>query len=161
MLILENFLNDRHLAYLRSDLDRCRLNSALWRPNRGFWPDRLIKDFDGRVEIATAGYNVSKMLRTLINQHVNLRNYNYFGVQYTLWHKNSGLAKHRDPHWGLAATLYLNESWFSEWGGLLTWEDHAYVPKFNSIVINDKNKEHWVTKVSTDETRITAQCWAK
>lgn len=161
MLLIDNFLEEHHLNHLLKDLDNCRANSALWRYNQGFWPKNLIKDFSGEVKIAPASYSVSQMLRTLINQYSNLRNFRFFNAQYTLWSKGSGLAPHYDPQWGLAATLYLNDTWNKEWGGILTWADNCHVPCFNSMVINNSNKQHWVSEVTADQTRITVQCWAK
>lgn len=87
-------------------------------------------------------------------------------MQYYVWQKDSGISWHNDTGRRIAATLYLNKNWSIDFGGLFVWEDvyaenplQAFVPKYNSMIVNDDTTWHMVTPIATlaPENRMTIQ----
>ena len=90
--------------------------------------------------------------------------------QYYIWNKMAGISNHNDGHTNLAATLYLNDIWDPNWGGLFVWKDknekkeyklNAICPKQNMLIINDEKEMHLVTPTAPTipYIRITIQIW--
>jgi hypothetical protein len=86
-------------------------------------------------------------------------------AMYYLMTPNAGISAHSDAHqyiWN--ATIYLNEIWNPDWGGLLLWDDgddyfRGVVPKKNRMILFESNKYHLVTPLSptAGELRVTIQ----
>ena len=74
---------------------------------------------------------------------------------------------HTDQKYKFGATLYLNDEWFVNSGGLFVWEDSetgkekVHVPTRNVLVLNTKHEEHMVTPVTVEtfDFRYTIQMW--
>jgi hypothetical protein len=79
------------------------------------------------------------------------------------WTKNSYIPEHNDGIYSKAVTIYLNESWTYNDGGLFTWMDPSDTiwktisPIFNRAVVNDSGFHHGITPVKSDSPRITLQ----
>ena len=66
------------------------------------------------------------------------------------------------------ATLYLNDVWDLNWGGIFVWKPNdsntmkAIAPTHNTLVVNDESELHFVTPISynTDTFRVTMQIFA-
>jgi len=88
--------------------------------------------------------------------------------QFCVWGKGSTIPFHNDNHVAFAATVYLNESWEIEDGGLFLWKDLntnellVANPKYNLCVINNLHEPHHVSVVSygAKQFRMTLQIWA-
>lgn len=86
-------------------------------------------------------------------------------MQFFVWGPFSGISRHNDEKYQWGGTIYLNERWEIDYGGIFLWEDHdtgelrARVPEFNTMVINDELEHHLVTPVShfVPEERLTIQ----
>ena len=84
-----------------------------------------------------------------------------------VWTKLSYILWHNDPTASSAITVYLNEIWHKDWGGIYLFNEsdgeqiRGYIPKFNSAVKNDSRIMQATTIVSSDaETpRITVQLY--
>lgn len=89
-------------------------------------------------------------------------------TQFCVWGKGSSIPFHNDQHVQFAATVYLNDNWQVEDGGLFLWKDRntnellVVSPEYNMCVINDLHEAHHVSVVSYTSTqpRITLQIWA-
>ena len=87
--------------------------------------------------------------------------------QICMWERLASLSSHNDEKYTFATTIYLNKEWAIDNGGLFVWQElgqqtlRAFVPSFNSAVINDKDELHLVTPVSvfTHEPRYSIQLW--
>ncbi len=84
------------------------------------------------------------------------------------WTRLSFIPWHNDGHHSEAITVYLNEQWELDWGGLFMWEDEerqirAVPPNFNTGIRNRANINHSTTMVALDapEPRFTLQLFAK
>jgi hypothetical protein len=83
------------------------------------------------------------------------------------WPRASGISAHNDGNKKFGATIYLNDYWDIDYGGLFVWEDKEYgglkvrVPEFNSMVLNDNEEMHLVTPVAFNcpAIRHTVQIW--
>ena len=89
-----------------------------------------------------------------------------FLFNYTIFTSGAYIPWHDDGSTFFAATIYLNENWNSEDGGLLLYkrEDDeivAIVPKYRRIVVNNLRCEHHVTMVCphAKQYRTTIQVW--
>ena len=89
-------------------------------------------------------------------------------VQFYIWQPLSGIAWHNDYNRNIGATIYLNERWGPNYGGVFMYQTgtdptdiHGVIPQQNTMVINDKNEYHMVTPVAFDvpEYRYTLQIW--
>lgn len=66
---------------------------------------------------------------------------------------NSSISLHNDSHVEFGATLYLNEAWVPDDGGIFLYQHaendwRAHIPEFNTLVVNDNHTLHMVTPVS-------------
>jgi hypothetical protein len=89
-------------------------------------------------------------------------------TQFCVWGKGSTIPFHNDSHVAFAATVYLNEKWEVEDGGLFLWRDIntnellVVSPEYNVCVINNLHESHHVSVVShgAKQFRMTLQIWA-
>jgi hypothetical protein len=84
------------------------------------------------------------------------------------WTRLSYLPWHNDRKKEEALTIYLNDKWELDWGGLFLYKDEeeqirAYAPKFNCGLRNDNNILHATTLIGLDapEPRFTLQIFSK
>lgn len=85
-----------------------------------------------------------------------------------IWFKNSYIPSHEDSHVSKAVTIYLNEKWDYNEGGLFQWLDsetnewRAIVPSFNIGIVNNSGLLHGTTPVKSEtQFRITVQTFIK
>ena len=84
-----------------------------------------------------------------------------------VWSKNSYIPVHNDGAYNRAVTVYLNESWEYNDGGMFNWFDPSVQewkniePTFNRAVINDSGYLHGITPVKSSTNRITLQVFLK
>jgi len=138
-----------------------------WLISNISWNKDLLLSCSGAVYSS----NVSQSLQNNIIKDLghHLPNCSRCIIQHYLWDKNSGISKHEDADRVFGATVYLNEEWDVNNGGLFLWKHtntpetnwQAYVPQFNSMVLNDQKEMHLVTSVSPNikEFRFTIQIW--
>jgi hypothetical protein len=81
-----------------------------------------------------------------------------------LWDRLSAISWHNDGNHKVAGTIYLNKEWHINHGGVLVWGDQseilsAYVPKYNTMSLNENHTYHMITPVGLDipELRTTIQ----
>ena len=161
MQIIDSALDPVEYQQVRSALDRCWLRSArLWQDNRRYWNPDLVQGFTGSVLVASASGAVASVMRAAVNRYRPIRADRTVTVQYTAWLRDSGILVHRDSRYYRAATLYMNDSWTAEQGGLFLYSaDQRVLPLANRLIINDNQLFHQVTRVCTDQPRFTVQVW--
>lgn len=87
--------------------------------------------------------------------------------QIYLWAPGSGISLHADVDKKFGLTIYLNEQWDIDFGGLFVWEDgdsnelKVKKPEFNSMILSDCKEPHLVTPVAIacPVLRHTLQIW--
>jgi len=137
----------------------------VWRMSTLSWaPDiRLgIMGTTGCKELAPeVKAEVERQIKWILPPYENLY------VQIYLWPPLSGISAHNDGHKKFGATIYLNDNWQLNYGGLFVWQDKesqelkVRMPEFNSIVLNDNQELHLVTPVACGcpIMRHTLQIW--
>lgn len=79
------------------------------------------------------------------------------------WSRDSYIPVHSDGIYNKALTVYLNESWEYNDGGMFNWYDpnlkewKNIEPTFNKAVVNDSGYLHGITPVKSSKNRITLQ----
>ena len=92
-----------------------------------------------------------------------------FSVMNYAWTRLSYIPWHTDRPHRAAATIYLNEKWKPDWGGLFLYMDgspneiRGYMPQFNCGLRNNANLPHSTTPVGldADEPRFTLQLFSR
>lgn len=139
-------------------------NESKWSINKHFWEDGIQNKSPGTVSI----FHIEGQLRVLIENV--LKKYLEPGevfqhVQYYEWNPLSQINWHSDSHVKAAITVYLNETWNPNDGGLFCWQEsaekaHLTVPQFNTAVIVRDHPPHHVTLINPSApTRKTLQIW--
>ena len=130
--------------------------------NHSSWDQRIIKD-SARVEIfRLSDTEFKEQIINCYSNYFNIDTYTTTYVNYYKWLPGSFIPFHNDESSSLASTIYLNESWDKDYGGLFLYEEEqeikGYVPKYNSAVINKNNVSHSTSIISpTAPKRETLQ----
>lgn len=73
---------------------------------------------------------------------------------YYVWDVHSGIQWHNDGYWDWAGSIYLDDGWKPEWGGIFLWKTlypeyayHAHIPTANTMSLNTLAIPHCVTPV--------------
>lgn len=84
------------------------------------------------------------------------------------WTRLSYIPWHNDSKKEQALTIYLNDRWDPDWGGLFLYRDEhdqirGFAPRFNCGLRNSSNIEHATTPVTLDapEPRFTVQLFCE
>ena len=95
---------------------------------------------------------------------------NDIAIQFYIWDRLSGINWHDDWVYDYGMTIYLNEYWNENWGGIFLWQDKTdnnqikgLMPKKNTMVINNNHEVHCVTPIGVlyDMPRMTIQIFVK
>ena len=115
----------------------------------------LVRDY----QPSQAQFILAKLVERGVIEHVNYAVMNY------AWSRLSYIPWHRDEHSETAVTIYLNDVWDSDWGGLFLYREEpgqvirAVAPQFNLAVRNTGNLPHATSMITPDaaEPRFTIQ----
>ena len=138
-------LIDEVMSYVKENI-----NSYEWRTNLG-WDKTIVEQ----------GRQVSVFSLNDDYQYLNPT------VSFYVWQRGSHIPWHNDTSHTIGSTIYLNEYWDINNGGLFLWKDtkdnciKAEVPEFNKMVLNVNNIAHAVSMISTSspDLRLSMQVW--
>jgi Rps23 Pro-64 3,4-dihydroxylase Tpa1-like proline 4-hydroxylase len=162
----ENVLKEDFCRFLlRDSLENLTSRREMWRSNLT-WDSAVVR---ASSIVLVRAYNdllKDSILNQLLNSKV-IQHKKYVVLNYA-WTKLSYIPWHNDGTHDSAVTVYLNETWHRDWGGIYLFREEetgtirGYIPKFNSAVTNDAHTLHSTTIMSTDaETpRITLQLFS-
>ena len=184
MKIHENVL---HPKLLKKCIEELISLSTLkvWGISNAAWEENLQKDLVGTISTGNLSEEIALELNESLKKYfpqveemdrmfdrlsINPNNYYEMTFQYYIWNKMAGINTHNDGHVPVGATLYLNDIWHPNWGGLFVWKDknekkeyklNAICPKQNMLIINDEKEMHLVTPTAPTipYIRITIQMW--
>ena len=161
----DRVLTDKLLQDIRTEVSE-RHNEEEWRGSFSWSPD------------LTKGYFTNCLSRTIVGEMRErilkeiqplIPECKVYYLQYYIWQQLSGIAVHDDHDKVFGATIYLNDTWQLENGGIFLYKDKekpgpewtALLPEHNTMVINDNKEKHMVTSVSpyTTDLRYTIQIW--
>ena len=118
----------------------------------------LVRDYDPALAAIILGQLIKRGV--VNNSDFVVMNYAWSRLSYIPWHND---AMHE-----LAITVYLNDTWDQDWGGVFLYKDETagirgYAPKFNTCVKNAGHVLHSTTMITTDAgaPRLTLQLFPK
>lgn len=150
-----------------------KLNMNVWKCSAFDWEKNIQHNITGSCFRCEISDTTSDIIMEQISKYVP-KKFDDLNFQFVVWQSHSGLSMHNDAVYYFAATIYLNEFWHPNWGGLFLWnssdqknEDYddqwkVIVPQYRSLIINESNKDHLVTHLSptTPKLRYTIQIFS-
>ena len=138
----------------------------VWLSSAVDWCDSIKQGIQGSTLTTPMPDALCEMLEEEIKEH--LPPYDKLNCSFYIWQANSGIAMHNDNNYKFGGTIYLNDEWYPQWGGLYVWIDkgapedavgHALLPKARTCVLNNQSEYHMVTPVSpyAQAPRFTVQ----
>jgi len=154
MQIYENVLNENTLNLIYRELTHFMEHEHLWSCSNFKWGDKF-SNLRTNISGTTMVAKVSDTLTEIILEDLDdvLPSMNHKLIKYFVWLPNSGISKHTDYTYKFGSTIYLNESWDINDGGLFLYENatddwRVHIPRYNTMVVNDTGLVHMVTPVS-------------
>ena len=158
IIFIKDFLPEDLILQIKKYIYRERPQTS----NHSSWNQKIIKD-SARVEIfRLSDTEFKEQIINCYSNYFNVNTYTTTYVNYYKWLPGSFIPFHNDESSSLASTIYLNEFWDKDYGGLFLYEEEqeikGYVPKYNSAVINKNNVSHSTSIISpTAPKRETLQ----
>ena len=155
----KELLNDAHEKFMG--------NEPVWGTNYA-WQSNIVNVshpvLTRAYDDATANKIIDNLLENKIIPHGD------FSVMNYVWTRLAYIAWHGDDKYDSSLTVYLNESWNPDWGGIFLYKENmadtavsGIIPTFNTAVVNTRNLQHCITPVGLDAglPRITIQMFSK
>ena len=163
----DRVLTDKLLQDIRMEVSETN-NEEAWKGSFA-WPSELTKGyFSNCLSRTIVGEMKERILKEI---QLFLPECKVYYLQYYIWQQLSGIAVHDDHDKVFGATIYLNDTWVPENGGIFLYKDKensgpewtALLPERNNMVVNDNRELHMVTHVSPYSTdlRYTIQIWGQ
>jgi len=156
---LENVLTHDTIKAVHEEI-YSQKNERKWRTSNQSWTPNLTRDSLGTILIHDMDLNcsVAKEIWRQISKYIDPQFKFLRSITYTEWQPMSLINWHDDGHssnsdkQGIHITIYLNDKWEWNWGGLFCWEDgrdhKVKYPQFNHGLIVSKGHRHCVTVLS-------------
>jgi len=165
MKIFNDVLSENLIQEISKEV-RDKIQSNSWGTSEIFWEPFLRLNSTGTVLISDCSEQIQKLVLSELKD--TLPEYSEVFVKYHLWQKGSAISCHLDSNYKFGATLYLNDVWHVNWGGIFVWRPNdsdimkAIAPTHNTLVLNDESELHFVTPISynTNNFRVTIQIFA-
>ena len=164
MKIYNNVLTTNTIQKVWDEINQSRGENN-WRVSTLFWGPDIKKGILGSTTCKEVSANLAEIIEGEI-KHL-LPSYGKLVQQIYAWLPASGISAHTDGKKKFGMTIYLNNNWQLDYGGLFVWEDKesnelkVRMPEFNSMVLNDNEELHLVTPVAFNSPviRHTLQIW--
>lgn len=154
MNIIQNFMDDDNLKNLLNKYQTSKGHAVFEINEMARWPNHLYAGNFGPVYVLPLPEWVNyfdykfKQLPEFQNTKLNV-------CYMHIWQKGSGIRWHEDgDSKRIAATIYLNEFWNSNWGGLFLYDNHGqtgwYNPQYNNCVWFQSPMWHCVSIIAAD-----------
>jgi hypothetical protein len=167
MKIIKNVLSEDLYRDIISEF-KSFVHIPVWTSSILNWEGGLKVGLHGSCLSSVIPDKTKKRLEKEISAH--LPEYDELLCQYYIWQQFSGISWHDDTNHKFGATIYLNQEWHPNYGGLFIWFDnesniddvhHVICPSKNTMIVNDNNEYHMVTPVNTviPDMRCTIQIW--
>lgn len=130
------------------------------------WPQNIVR---GSAAVLVRNYRdeIKRGILLGLTQRGLITHGEYHVMNYA-WLRFSYIPWHNDGHRKEALTIYLNDVWDADWGGLFLYRDpaqaiHGFAPKFNCGLRNSAHVHHCTTMVTSEasEPRFTLQLFSK
>ena len=162
MKIFKNVLDQETMNAIKKDIaDLSRKN--VWGSSQMIWGKGILEKVTGDCSFCFIDESIVEQIKSCLAEKLPPTEKMLF--QYYIWKQNSGIAIHTDRGYKYGATIYLNNNWDINAGGIFLWKEgdelKALCPEYNTMVLSDKQESHLVTTVSPliSEFRYTIQIW--
>ena len=162
----ENALDEKFCRFLAEQTQTLLRNGdRQWRSNLS-WQDGVVRSSHLVLIRECPEAERQLILAQLIKKEI-VSTLDYVVMIYA-WTKYSYIPWHNDGHKESAITIFLNNKWEEDWGGLFLYKNEneqilGITPKFNMAIRNKGHVPHAVTMITPDaETlRLTLQIFSK
>jgi len=162
---VNNFFKQDEIYHINEYIEKTK-DKLEWKSSFS-WNDNIKWGVDSRTLVRKA----PGFVRQRIINHFNFKDDSDLFCMIHLWFPGAHIAWHNDGMYDVAGTIYLNEDWHPNLGGLFLYSEgfnkveqrpigeiKAFVPKFNTLNINRGNNGHAVTStIVTAPLRKTVQ----
>lgn len=127
-------------------------NNHIWRVNQLAWDDSILGK-GKEVSILNLEKFKDRFLQIYKDKKILNNNLNIAGLFFYIWSRGSFIPFHNDGHVDAASSIYLNDVWDVDDGGLFLWRDehnnlNVVEPEYNKMVFNLNNTWHGVTMIT-------------
>lgn len=171
MKIISSFLSLGKCLDIMHDVDNTLLKEPVWKINKTNWQSHLTRGYTGSVYLVDFRDHYAELDKKITWQiqdsghFKNKIDWKSTRLILQVWDTGSGCNWHTDNHCDFACTIYLNDIWKEEWGGILRYrqndEDKYLIPETGTMVINHNQAYHMVTESKAPHFRYTLQCFGK
>lgn len=162
----ENVLDERFCTFLLNNArDRLKDGTEFNRSN--FHWSQSIRQSSSVVLVRDYDTHIAQLILTGLMQSKVIDHPHYHVMGYA-WTRLSFIPWHDDDKRSDAVTIYLNDRWELDWGGLFLYMDadrqiRGFAPRFNCGLRNDSNVLHSTTPVAVEapEPRFTLQLFSQ
>lgn len=164
MKTYSNVLNSDTIKAIRDETNKS-FQEDVWRLSTLCWPSYIKVGIMAGAACKALSSELASEVEAQI-KHL-LPPYETLIQQIYVWPPTSGISAHNDGNKKFGVTIYLNDHWELNFGGLFIWRDKdtdelkVRMPEFNSMVLNDEEELHLVTPVANgcSVLRHTIQIW--
>jgi Rps23 Pro-64 3,4-dihydroxylase Tpa1-like proline 4-hydroxylase len=157
MRTINDFLSAEFIENIKKE-NQNLMYSSVWKTSLGWQKEIispissvLIRDLSAEQKetllIALDEKNIVKIDQI---EQLEAQTYLWQPLSFIPWHSD----KEEDDRVRFAATLYLNDQWKDDWGGLFLFKDNSGIyaesPTYNKLVFNDNNYPHATTIISSE-----------
>lgn len=152
MKLHKNVLTENTLEIINREFNNFMQTPENWSSSTFEWSEGIKRNISGPVLIKFLSDGCRSLVLEEIQKYIPTSVENVV-LKYYVWTPNSGISDHTDGVYKFGATIYLNESWDVNDGGIFLYQHdvddwRAHVPTFNTMVVNDSRSLHLVTPVS-------------
>lgn len=157
MKTITDFITPDFLEEIRQQ-NEALLYTNVWKTSLG-WQQEIVAP-TGSVLIRELTDDQKETVKSALMAHqiMDINAMYEFEAQVYLWQRLSFIPWHNDKEEEdtirYAATLYMNEQWEDDWGGLFLYKDktgiHAESPTYNKLVFNDQNFPHATSMIASN-----------
>lgn len=162
----ENAFDERYCSFLLNDARGQLLKGTGYNRSNFQW-NPAVRNSSGVVMVR----EYDEVNKTFILQQLTARGLvdhrDYFVMGFA-WTRLSYIPWHNDSKKEQALTIYLNDHWEPDWGGLFLYKDEhgeirGFPPRYNCGLRNSSHVEHATTPVTLDapEPRFTVQLFCE
>lgn len=164
MITIKQQFFDRSLLNNISRFAKESLARPIWASNLA-WDSNIVKGA-GQVSILRLDDFNDEIKKTYVDSFPRYKGFEFTSMFY-VWLRGSHIPWHTDGKYQMGSTVYLNETWNPDDGGIYLWKDeeskiHGEVPEYNKMVLNSGKTPHAVTMISNqaENLRTTVQVFA-
>jgi len=154
MQIYKNVLTSTTMSHVQRELSNfLETPNSIWACSSFKWSDSVKLIISCSTMMAELSPGLRGVVLEDLQDFLPPINQNQLSISYYVWTPNAGISLHDDGKYKFGATIYLNEFWDPNDGGIFLYQNslddwRAHVPTFNTMSVNTSGTYHMVTPVS-------------